>query len=182
MKKALMMFTTLALFTATFASAAEVPRMVRVHLDVVESEGTEPVVLDLNIPISMLQTMGPAIEDAVMEALQSDEISAEFNLVEMWQSISTAGPGEFVNIQQGAQTVVVSTSETHVNVDITGEQAFKLTMPLAVGDVFVGHAGATVESGALDMDAFIQALANIEGDELLKVEGDQINARIWLER
>ena len=183
MKKVMMTLFTAALFATSFATATEAPKMVRIHLDVAESADAEPTVVDLRIPLSMLQSMSPAIEDAVQEALQNEEMPAEVNLADMWASISEAGPGEYVNIQKGDQTVIVSADETNLNVDITGDQAFKLTMPLAVGDIFVGHAVDTLENGGtMDMDALIQALSNIEGDELLKVEGDQINARIWLER
>jgi len=166
MKK--LIFATLTmLLTAQFSLAQS--SFLKFEL-VDNTSGDTPTEVKVSIPLGMLEAMRPTFDDA-MGHVEFEQHGV--NLREIWQEVQAAGPNEYVNITEGDQTVRVSTTDTHIVVQVEGDENINLTIPLALGDAILG--GENV-----DFDQVMEALNGMNGQDLLTITGD-ITARAWIE-
>lgn len=171
MKKTTLVMMAL-IFSSLMAMATD-PKLLHVDLRVHEDEGGEPVSIQLNFPISLIQTMAPNIN----EALQNVEMeSKNVDLRAIWRDVRAAGPNEYVNVNKSDAHIRVSTTETQVTIDIDSEEegTIKVTMPLALGDLILGG------SGNVTAEQVLASLENWQGD-LVTISGDKVNGHIWID-
>ena len=165
MKKAMMTILTLAIFTATTFAAS--PAMIRLEMNEKE-QGTE---VKVNLPFSLLEVVKPQIE----EALGNAELNGEVDIKAIWAELKAAGSHEFVNVKSADATVVVSTNETHVLVQVEGEgKNMNLSAPIALGDLLFS-------SDTVDVTALMEGLKEFQGQDLLTITGDQVDLKIWID-
>ena len=99
----------------------------------------------------------------------------------IWKAVREAEEGEFVTVESDDENVRVSRSGgyIHVNVDETGHRGedVQVRIPTLVMDALLSGTG-----DELDLVAAIRALDAHGGDgELIRVEGDDENVRIWVD-
>ncbi len=170
MKKTTLILTTL-IFSSLMAMASE-PKMLHVDMRVLE-EGNEPVSIQLNFPISLVQTMAPNITEA-LENVESE--GQDVDLRAIWRDVRAAGPNEFVNVNKSNLNIKVSTTATEVRIEIDSEEEglIKVTMPLALGDLILGG------QGTVTVEQVMASLENWQGD-LVTISGDKVNGRVWID-
>lgn len=162
---------TFLMITSFAAVAGTQPHFINV--DMTAQEAGEPVNFKLRIPMSLLNAMAPQLEQAFEQATVENE---EFNLREMWAQIKDSGPMRFAEIDGPDAKVIVETTENHlqVAVDSADEGEINLKLPLALGAVLF-------EQETMDVESLTSALENLAGEDLLTIEGDKVQGRIWVD-
>ena len=146
-----------------------------VNVDITSYEGDQPTEIKLRVPMSLIKAMAPQVRDAVNEAAVTAD--QQMNMKLIWDEVRKSGPTEFVEILGEDQNVSVATTEEDlklsVNSDDMGEM--KISIPLALGDALFN------QEGVFDFDSLLAALDQMEGQELVTIEGDRIDGRIWID-
>jgi len=171
MKKAL--FTALAVcFTAQLALASGPVKMIR--LELTETKSGQPTDVKLTLPFNMIRTLAPQIQESINNA-KFEHHDIDFR--EIWREVRDAGPNHYVEITQEDEIVNVSTTETHLLFDIVSKKEGKInvSVPLVLGDILFA------QELPIDVEAALAELEALEGQDLVKVTGDQINLRVWIE-
>lgn len=170
MKKTILILTTL-IFSSLLALANE-PKMLHVDMRIIEDEA-EPVSIQLNFPISLVQTMAPNITEA-LENVETE--GKDVDLRAIWRDVRAAGPNEYVNVNKSDVHIKVSTTATEVRIEIDSEEQglIKVTMPLALGDLILGG------QGNVTVEQIMASLENWQGD-LVTITGDKVNGRVWID-
>ncbi len=164
MKKFIFAMLTMLLAQAAFA------QNYFLKCELIENDDNAPTEIKLSIPLGLLEAMKPSFDEAIGHAkLETHGV----NLREIWEQIRNAGPNEYVNINSDDQNVRVSTTETHIVVDVEGDENIHLTVPLAVVEAIFG-------GDNIDFDQMIDALVGMAGQDLLNITGD-VTARAWVE-
>ncbi len=161
---------TIAIFTAQFALASQ-PML---RLEVKEHANSEsPTEIQLRIPFGLLEAMKPTIEDALKDMDFAGH--GDVDLKSLWQQVKNAGPNDYVNVSSNEGTVAVSTTETNIVIKVDqDEEKVNITLPLALGDAFFS-------GDQIDFDQVLQALADLQGQELLNVSSDDVEIKAWVE-
>mgnify|MGYP003572352517 FL=1 len=173
MKKMTFVFSALFLMTAQFSLAAE-PHFFKLELQ--ETSQEEPTNVKLNLPLGMIQAMSPQIQDAIDKGLDEVHVQDQtFNLREVWAEIQAVGAHEYARINGPDGVVVVSTTETHLIVEMNDdEQELRAEIPLSVGDILLGSENP-------DFEAIVEQLIELEEEYLIVVTGTHINMKAWIE-
>ena len=130
--------------------------------------------VNMSLPLSVIESFRPNIEQA-LDSIRDGEHNIDFQAI--WQSVKDSGPMDFVEVKSEDADVKVSTTDTQLIVRIQekGEgQNIDVTVPLAVCDALFDH-------DQLDLDAVIAALEAMAGQDLVRITGNQINGRVWIE-
>jgi len=173
MKKSILSLMTL-LFLAAYSMAGE-GKLIRVTIQ--EQSGEVPNDIKLNLPLSMLKSLSPQIQQAIEEALENGEVDGHrIDFRSIWNEVRAAGPNDYVEVNGENGHIKVRTTDTHLEIHVTENDGNQLTarVPLALGDaIFDTEAFA-------NFDDLYELLANFQGD-LLTVVGDEVNVRVWVE-
>lgn len=173
MKKVLtVMFAVATLFTSIAVAGDQ--KMLHVAFEIVETGQDAPAEINVNLPLTMISSMVPNIQQALDEAeLQEHNI----NIRELWLEVRDAGPNEFVKIKNAEANVTVKTTDTKLIVHVDAEEAENLTVeiPLSLGDLLFDRDMANV-----NVEEIIQELSNFSGD-LVVVSGAKVNGRVWID-
>lgn len=161
---------TFFVFAMAAQAGTQTTQFINVDFTAQEAEGA-PAKIKLRIPMSLVNAMAPQLEEAFNQA----QVQGDVDLRQMWSEIEASGPMRFAEIQSDDAAVTVDTTEDHLKVAIDSEQEgrFNITVPLALGNALFGD-----ESG--DFHQLVAALQELEGD-LVTIEGDKINGRIWVD-
>lgn len=162
-----------SLFFAAFAMTAMASTPGFLNVDVQVQENEQPTEIQLRLPLGMLKAVAPQIN----EALNSAEFEAEgMDLVSMWNELRAAGPNSFLTIDNEEGEINISTTETDLLVSVVAEgENLKVTMPLAVGDAFFAM------NGDYNVEDMMAELRAFDGQNLVTIEGDRINGRVWID-
>ena len=137
-----------------------------------EDDGTG---MQMTLPLSMIEIFRPQIEEALASAANDE--SVDFR--EIWSTVRAGEPSQFVEINDADTEVRVSTTETELLVSIferEGNFRSDVTIPLAFGDALFSQA-----TSDLSADDVIATLAGMAGTDLVRISGNKINGRIWIE-
>jgi hypothetical protein len=157
--------------SALSALAKETEKML--HVSFTAEEGQ---MVNLSFPVSLLRSFEPQIENVLQEIKVNEQ---EINFMEIWQAVKDAGPTEFVEVNSADADIKVSTTITHLLVNVHEKKEghkIDVTIPLALGD-------ALFTTGEFDYEQAIQALLDVEGD-LVTITSDKPegpNGRILIE-
>ncbi|CAM2009123.1 hypothetical protein [Acanthopleuribacter pedis] len=137
---------------------------------VANTDGDEPTTIKLNIPVNTIKAFDTQFDQFLVQTHATDEFNT---FTELWQEIRNVGPNDYVEINQGDETIFVSTTDTDIIVDITSteEGKIKITIPMDLVDYLT-----EIQSGEDLMDV----IDSLEGRELLRIEGDKINGRLTI--
>lgn len=150
--------------------AQEAPQsMVRIDFTNEQDESSN---FQMSLPLSMIEILKPQIE-AMLASASTDSVSVQ----ETWKSVRSAGPSEVVEIGNANADVKITSSETEMLIHIVDKQdgtRALVTVPIILGDAFL----STPEP---DWDAVARAVLSMNGADLVRVSGDKINGRAWIE-
>lgn len=170
-------FIVIALATTAFLAPglAQEKRPLFFHLEAVEyTENETPNEIKLNIPMSLIRAFQPNVDDALAD-VDFGGYYEQFRLA--WQEVKETGPFTVVEIVDEDQRLRVSTTETHVVINATGPDygTAVAKVPLAIGDTLF-NMGTT-----LSFDQVINEIEALAGQDLLTVESDKLDMRIWID-
>jgi len=150
-----------------------------VHVNVEDSR--KPAKVKVNLPVSLVETMMPLIEEKSFEngkvRLNDKEFRVE-DLRKMWNEVRKQGDSEFVSIQSPDTNIRVFTegkylfvepqkgSNTHVNIQI----------PLAVVDAMLSGSGQE-----LNLTAAVQALRQSGVSDIISIQNEDAHIRVWID-
>lgn len=165
---------TTAIVALLFSTCIAMAGGPMIHLEMTETKsGAEPTEVSLNLPLEMLRTLEGNVNDALADVkLDSQEV----DLREIWAQIKAAGPTDFVEIKDGNAYVKVSTDNTNVIILVQDSEEMgdmTITIPQKLGDALLG-------SDAVDFQSILDAVEDLAGQDLVRIEGDFLNLRIWV--
>jgi len=166
-------FATMALFVLTAATAFAGAKPGFINIDLTTVENGAPADIKLRLPLSLAGVLAPQIQGAMAEVRTAQ---GDVNLRDMWAQIKNAGPMRLVDVSGPDANVTVDTTDDHlvVRVDSADEGRVHIQVPLALGAVFF-------ENDTVDVPAMLSALEALSGQDLLTIEGDRVNGRIWID-
>lgn len=147
-------------------------RTINIDFKDLTQEGME---FNVSLPITFLETFKPQIQEA-LENIKYGEDQIDFGAI--WRAVRDSGPTEFVEINDVSTDVKVSTTSTHllVKVDDKSEgHLIDVKVPLALGDALFTN------FDNIDYDSIVDALLQLQGEDLVVITGDKINGRVWIE-
>ncbi|HEX7878881.1 MAG TPA: hypothetical protein VF720_05695 [Candidatus Eisenbacteria bacterium] len=180
MRSNLLAAAALLVCLAPVAGASDTGRWLHIRVDE-SGPGGEKV--RVNVPLSMVETLLPLIDDDDFSGgrirLNDHDLDA-VKLRAIWKAVREAGEGEFITVEGDDENVRVSRSGQylHVNVDETDEDGddVKVRIPTMVMDALLSGSG-----DELDLVAAIRALGDDGDGELVRVDSDDENVRIWVD-
>lgn len=170
MKKAALMILVFAILPLSAGTQNGI-----IRFELTENHDAEnPTTIKLNIPVAMLTAMGPQLEEAITEVRNQPEFS-QFN--EAWQEVRKIGPFQFAEINNAEAQINVYTDETHIVAEIWSQEEgnMKIRIPLFVGDIVFS------QDQVVDYATLLEALETHRGEDLMTIEGEFVNARMWLD-
>jgi hypothetical protein len=180
MRSKMLAVAALLVLAAPVASAADKGRWLHIRVDE-SGPGGEKV--RVNVPLSMVETLLPLMEDdgdfnGGRIRLNDHDMDA-VKLRAIWKAVREAEEGEFVTVESDDENVRVSRSGPylHVNVQDTDDnEDVKVRIPTMVMDALLSGSG-----DELDLVAAIRALDDHGDGELIRVDSDDENVRIWVD-
>jgi hypothetical protein len=150
----------------------------------VEEDGGRGENVNVNIPLSMIESMLPLITvDELQEGkLHIDDDDLEgFDLRELVAAVREAPDADFVTVESEDETVRVAKEDDFLVIRADergrhGDEKVRVRMPLAVVDALVGD-----DPNQLDLVAALRVLGEYEGEALVSVESDTESVRIWID-
>ncbi len=147
----------------------------------VDSASGEGETVRVNIPFSIVETVLPMVDADPLKKgmLEIDEIDVEgLDLRAIMEEFRKTGDTEFVNVQDGSETVSVQKKGefllVNVDSDEDGEKV-RVRMPLALVDALLES-----DDNSLNLAAALKVLSGFEGD-LVTVQDDDDIVRIWID-
>lgn len=164
---------SLTLLFALMGWAQDKKTQKMIHIDFKDSR-PDGVALVLAVPITVLDSFRPQIRTA-FDTFQDE--NQEIDFYEIWQAVKESGPNDFLEVKGKDGHIKVSTTETHLvaTVDSPDEGLIEATVPLVLGDALFG------EQAILDLEGLVAALESLEGQDLVRIRSEHINARVWIQ-
>lgn len=161
---------------AAFAPAiAQEKRGLFFHLEAIEYNETEtPNEVKLNIPMSLIRAFQPNVDQALAD-VDFGEYHQQFRLA--WQEIKGTGPFTVVELIHEDTTLRVSTTKTHIVINATGPDYGNAVarIPLSIGDALFNM------GQSISFDQLLSEIEALAGQELITVESDKVDLRIWVD-
>jgi hypothetical protein len=177
MKKRLMLLGALALLMLPGAAlSAQTAGWVHVRVD-----GDEDEQVQLNLPVSMVSVAFQAIREEGLEDLRGgrggsdDDVSFD-DARALWQAMRDAGDAEFVNVQDGDDSLRIYREGDRVYVEGSenGDQSLSIEMPVQLADALLGE-----DADDVDFEAVIQDLVRQGQADLVLIRDDERTVRLW---
>lgn len=147
----------------------------------VQEDGHDGEKVSVNIPLSVVEAILPAIQTDEFHNGRihlGDGTLDDIDLREVLQAFQDAPDANFVTIEDGDETVVVSKERGFLLVKVDGDdERVRVRLPLAVVDALLS--GGEDE---LDLMAALDALVDAGGGDLVTVESDDESIRVWIDR
>lgn len=158
------------------APALAQERWLRIHVQEHDGDAAE---VNVNLPLSVLEAIIPTIEqhafhDGMIDI--GDELDG-LDLRELLAAVRDAPDADFVTVRSDRESVRVAKEAgvLLVNVDSEDGEKVRVRMPMEVVEAMI-----TDDPQRLDVAAGLRLLAEFGGD-LVTVESDDANVRIWIE-
>jgi hypothetical protein len=164
------MTISLALVLSVTAMAQD--RNINVHFVDHREGGTE---VSMSLPVSMISSFETQIRDA-FNAIKDEKTGVDF--FELWAAVREAGPNEYLEVNQEDTKIKVSTTDTHLICNVEGVDdigQLKVKVPLVLGDALLGN------RDAFDYDYAIEVLNGMVGQDLVFIESEEIDGRVWID-
>ncbi len=178
MKAKLATLIAIAMLVALPLSATEGTRWLNVH--VTEAEGGADV--QVHLPLSLIMAVINSVDVENFHGGKVDlEISdAEIDWPQLLAAVKDAPDGEFVKVTAEDANVQVSKRDgtLYVNVVETEEEnaTVNVTLPMAMIDSL--HID---DDNQIDIAALLNSLEQLPSGDLVSVQSDEANVRVWVE-
>lgn len=178
MKKIALLFVLVLICSAVVAQAASKEWL---HVKVDDHSSDDPAKVRVNIPISLVETMLPMIQEkAIREGkIHFDEKDLSLKeLRQMWKAIKDEGDTEFVTVEKRGEHVRVFTKDNFlmVQTDEHSNKKVSMKLPLAIVDAALSGNG-----DELDLMAAVQALKKSGVRDFITVEDEDTMVRVWID-
>lgn len=186
MRKQIRMIPILCLLAVslatTAASAIAAPPERYLHVRVEDSTKGENV--NVNVPLSMAETVLPAVNKGPLHDGRITVPSAKMNGIDIHaiiNSVRTAPDGEFVTVKEKTQDVSVSKRDGNIVIHVRDSkksgQNVDATIPMKVVNALVSG----TQTDELDVAAALRALSDAGDTLLVTVQDATENVRVWID-
>ena len=163
---------------AGFALANEETRWLNVHVTE-HSEGTNVEVhLPLNLVLSVLKSVD--VDNFHHGRIDLDIDDAKIDWAEIFAAVKDAPDGQFVTVKSPDANVSVSKQGGTLLIDVSeidGDNAkVKVTVPLEFMDAL-----SINEESQIDVAALLESFDRLPNGDLVTVESDEADVRVWIE-
>lgn len=133
--------------------------------------------VQMSLPFEVLESFRGIVNNALEQAYLETEENAEVNFYEIWKAVRDSPPMDFIEISNEEADIKVATTETQllIKLDTVDTGLVNVTIPLFLGDALFGNPETQV-----DFDAVIRLLEESRGNDLILIEGEHINGRVWV--
>lgn len=179
MKKVLRLLSVAVLSVVIGSRAAAEQKNPWFHLEVKENKA-EPEYVKVNLPLSMMDVALNIVKDKEFKGhfrLPTDEVSLA-DLRKIWADLKKVGNAEFVTVQRKNETVRIGKEGKYVTVKVAESQGKKVSIKASVQVVDALLAGTGDE---VDLKGALLALQKQEAGEILTVDDNQTQVRIWVD-
>ncbi len=191
MRKQLLFIWALAALTAvpgmSYAGKDRSGKDAWIHIEVIEHDGDHSKV-NVNLPVSLADVAlnmahdQDVLSDGHVKINGHDEVSVS-DLRRMWAELKKAGDAEFVTVEGDDENVKIyrKGDQVFVNVDDKDSgggkpEQVRIEMPVRVVDALLRGEGED-----LDLSGALAELKDMDGGEILRVEGGDEHVRIWVD-
>jgi hypothetical protein len=175
-------FLLAAGLATTAASAVAAPPERYLHVRVEDSTKGENV--NVNVPLSMAETVLPAVNKGPLHDGRITVPSAKMNGIDIHaiiNSVRTAPDGEFVTVKEKTQDVSISKRDGNIVIRVRdskkGGQTVDATIPMKVVNALVSG----TQTDELDVAAALRALSDAGDTLLVTVQDATENVRVWID-
>ena len=162
------------------AGAAQADSDLWLHVKVDGQDGEKVTV---NLPLSLIEMALPMIPDEHFSdgdfilGGHGHKLSIS-QLRDLWNELKSTPDMTFVTVEDGDETVTVSKSNGYLRVHVDeSDERVAVRVPESVIDALLSGGGES-----LDIRAAITALAEQGEGELVTVNGDDEQVRVWIDR
>lgn len=166
----------------TAASAVAAPPERYLHVRVEDSAKGENV--NVNVPLSMAETVLPAVNKGPLHDGRITVPSAKMNGIDIHaiiNSVRTAPDGEFVTVKEKDQDVSVSKLNGNIVIRVRDSkkngQSVDATIPMKVVNALVSG----TQTDELDVAAALRALSDAGDTLLVTVQDATQHVRVWID-
>lgn len=155
------------------------------HIKVIE-DGRSGDNVNINLPISMIESLLPMIETnefrggrVNISSHLGDDVFQGIDLRKVLEAVRDAPDAEFITVKSGDDNVRVAKENGILKIDVDSrddDERVRVRVPLAVVDAMIAG-----DPNEIDVLAGIRALAEYGGGDLVTVESDDSNVRIWID-
>jgi hypothetical protein len=152
------------------------------HIRVKDFDGADDFI-SINMPLSAVERMlaGSELGDLRKGKLHlDDDVDIDgIELREVLLALRDAPDSEFITIRSRRDNVRVAKEDGYllINVDERNGDRVRLRMPMEVVDVLI----EADDDDEVDVARLFDALAVLDGTDLITVESDDTNVRIWID-
>jgi hypothetical protein len=175
--KKLLLGATMILFCAGVASAAS---KMWVHVHVEDSAKEETI--KMNLPISVIETMMPLIQEKRLRDGHIKINNSEFRVEDLrraWQDVREEGDMEFVSIEgrDGNVRIYIEGNFLLIQPDQKNKKSkVDIRIPLKVVDAMLSGKGEE-----LNLTAAVKALRDSGVKDIITVKDEDTSVRIWID-
>lgn len=168
----------LALVAAGAASAAEPTRWLNVTVTEPGSNTNVQVHLPMELVLSVLRAVD--IDNFHAGRIDLELGDADIDWPELFKAVQGAPDGQFVTVTSDDADVSVrkQVGTLHIDVQEKGNDhaTVKVTMPMAAMDALMVD-----DTNQIDVAALIESFRDLPDGELVKVDADDAQVRVWIE-
>ena len=173
--------TIIALWVLVLVTGVTVAQDRWLHVRVQEFDGGDDSI-EINMPLSAVQAL---LSNSEVDGLRNGKIHLGdhadidgIDLHEILLAVRDAPDSEFVTIRSREDTVRVAKEDGFLLVDIDEKHgdSVRVRMPIEVVDVLL-----EAEGGAVDVVRLLDALAVLDGTDLISVDSEDTRIRIWID-
>ena len=173
--------TIIALWVLILVTGVAVAQDRWLHIRVQEFDGDDDSI-EINMPLSAIEAL---LSNSEIDELRNgkvhigDHVGIDgIDLHEILLAVRDAPDSEFVTIRSREDTVRVAKEDGFllVNVDEDRGDRVRVRMPMEVVDVLLD-----TEGDELDVVRLLDALAVLDGTDIISVDSDDTRIRIWID-
>ncbi len=150
----------------------------------VDQKGGDNANVSINLPISIVEAMMPLIPEEAMRdgriVIEDSEFDAT-KLRDLWNAIQDSPDATYVTVQNEGETIRVFKDGNFLRARTSNNTAdatqISAQIPLSVIDALLSGDG-----NELDVRAALQALVDFGEGELVTVNDQEANVRVWIDR